>query len=667
MHFYKKAISLFLCTIMLFFSFPFGVSAEEPLNESEFAVIIEELKIKYPDDTYWSNKNGTVTEGPLAGSSLAGGSSCGSHSWSANCGTFMLSGRALAWQCMGYAFLIAYEIFGSYAKEWPVYYDSTRQIYAGDVIRIDSNGNGIAESSYDHSIFVYRVTDTHIYYTDCNRKGPCKIDWDGVMTFSELKSKFLYVNHYEGNTLDGSGTDAPTLTLTFGAGGGDIPETERYKLTTDGLGLRLRAEPTLSSSVLIGMPDGIEIRITETLESGGYIWGKTSYNGHDGWCAIAYPSADEVYAEPVGFYVDLDSILLYPDGDAYMSTMKHGALSYTLPSAEDFGLFRDGYEFIGWKSSFDASGELFLAGKSYSAEQICPAISSGDMAMTVYAYWRDLTPPVYIFSFDGAGAVGEMEPLKHSFGDMFVFPQSELVLEKMTFDGWSLKRDTDGKWLSEDAGWCTTEELVLTENVKKKFVRGEVILIDELLTDELDVDISYTVIANWRERTAVEAVIERLPDKTEYYVGDTLDTTGLEIKLVYDNAETDVISDGYELEYDLTSAGEAVVLVKYMDLTCEFLVNVALKEPVPETPENTVYGDATGDGIVDNKDLVRLKKFLAEYDYDTETSSVEISFGADATGDGETDGKDLVRLKKYLAAYDYETGGSDITLGPERS
>ncbi len=78
-----------------------------------------------------------------------------------------------------------------------------------------------------------------------------------------------------------------------------------------------------------------------------------------------------------------------------------------------------------------------------------------------------------------------------------------------------------------------------------------------------------------------------------------------------------------------------------------------------------VYGDATGDGIVDGKDLVRLKKYLAAYDYETGTSDVAIEPSADATGDGAVDGKDLVRLKKYIAAYDYETGTSTVPLGPE--
>ncbi|MBR5093907.1 MAG: dockerin type I repeat-containing protein [Oscillospiraceae bacterium] len=56
-----------------------------------------------------------------------------------------------------------------------------------------------------------------------------------------------------------------------------------------------------------------------------------------------------------------------------------------------------------------------------------------------------------------------------------------------------------------------------------------------------------------------------------------------------------------------------------------------------------IPGDVTGDGIVNGKDLIRLRKHLAG-------ATVEIvEANADVTGDGVVNGKDLVRLRKYLA------------------
>jgi len=86
------------------------------------------------------------------------------------------------------------------------------------------------------------------------------------------------------------------------------------------------------------------------------------------------------------------------------------------------------------------------------------------------------------------------------------------------------------------------------------------------------------------------------------------------------------------------------------------------------TDENLLfYGDATGDKVINGIDIVRLTKYIANYDYDTGTSTTEIYFGADANGDGEINGLDIVRLTKYIANYDYDTETSTIALGPYTS
>ena len=76
-----------------------------------------------------------------------------------------------------------------------------------------------------------------------------------------------------------------------------------------------------------------------------------------------------------------------------------------------------------------------------------------------------------------------------------------------------------------------------------------------------------------------------------------------------------------------------------------------------------VIGDVTGDGVIDGRDVIRLRKYLANLDDETGVSTIEISDGADCTGDGNVDGRDLIRLRKYLANLDDETGVSTIELG----
>jgi hypothetical protein len=72
------------------------------------------------------------------------------------------------------------------------------------------------------------------------------------------------------------------------------------------------------------------------------------------------------------------------------------------------------------------------------------------------------------------------------------------------------------------------------------------------------------------------------------------------------------------------------------------------------TEDTTIYanwylpGDVNGDGIVNNKDVTRLLKYLAGDDVEV------VRFACDINGDGIVNNKDVTRLLKYLAGDDVE-------------
>ena len=78
-----------------------------------------------------------------------------------------------------------------------------------------------------------------------------------------------------------------------------------------------------------------------------------------------------------------------------------------------------------------------------------------------------------------------------------------------------------------------------------------------------------------------------------------------------------------------------------------------------------IYGDANADGVVNAKDLLLLRQYVANYDYSAGTSTIEVKAGADANGDGTVNAKDLLLLRQYVANYDYATGESTVVLGPK--
>ena len=87
--------------------------------------------------------------------------------------------------------------------------------------------------------------------------------------------------------------------------------------------------------------------------------------------------------------------------------------------------------------------------------------------------------------------------------------------------------------------------------------------------------------------------------------------------------------------------------------------------PLPaENAATALWGDVNGDGKVSSADIIRLKNYLANFDYSTGTSPYALSEWADASGDGKVSSADIIRLKNYLATLDYETGYADYTMGP---
>ena len=64
--------------------------------------------------------------------------------------------------------------------------------------------------------------------------------------------------------------------------------------------------------------------------------------------------------------------------------------------------------------------------------------------------------------------------------------------------------------------------------------------------------------------------------------------------------------------------------------------------------EETVPGDANGDGSVNTMDLIRLMKYISGVE-------VDVAEGAgDVNGDGKVNTMDLIRLMKYINGEDVE-------------
>ena len=107
-----------------------------------------------------------------------------------------------------------------------------------------------------------------------------------------------------------------------------------------------------------------------------------------------------------------------------------------------------------------------------------------------------------------------------------------------------------------------------------------------------------TFTVNVQDVTLSSIAIASNPTKTSYYVGDTLDTTGLKLTATYSNGTTQTITSGFTCTPTaLSTAGVQTVTVNYGGKTATFAVNVEL----PVLPFVTLTFDPT-DGVLDLAD-----------------------------------------------------------------
>ena len=151
------------------------------LTEAEFQTKLSALRSKYPHGSIWE-------------------------------GIYYEGGYARAWECWAYAAQMLYEVFGVRFYADRMMDNISYNVYgicAGDWVRIDWDS---------HSIFITKVTDDGVYFTDGNGTGTYnQVRWDGFYSWSEIARRFSYRLYVPGNDLTGN---AVMHTIAYNANGG---------------------------------------------------------------------------------------------------------------------------------------------------------------------------------------------------------------------------------------------------------------------------------------------------------------------------------------------------------------------------------------------------------------------------------------------------------------
>ena len=368
----QKTVSVLLCAVMLFVLTP-GVEAAT-YTAAQFNDKLNEVKKLYPEGSQ-------------------------QYEWEVN-------DAVVGWQCHGYARWLSYYVWGTdfangTGKGWERY-DSTAtttaidRLVPGDVLRYRTAAN----KTSNHSIFVTAIDGDTVYFTDCNSDGKNTIKWNRTTTKAKLEehlkmqradiAEYGYIAHYSANTL----TATNSLSVTYNANGGEIEgsgETVTEYTVVESDGLNLRKGAGTNYSIITAMPSGTVFTVTETAKdsAGKYTWGKTTYNGKTGWCVISMHWTTKEVISLTPYYTDSNgSIMVSADDSLYSQTMLCGTrYENGLAKAEDFGLYKKDYNFLGWSKT--KNGEVIENFEgAILPEAVFPELKSQSVSATLYAVWE---------------------------------------------------------------------------------------------------------------------------------------------------------------------------------------------------------------------------------------------------------------------------------------
>lgn len=99
------------------------------------------------------------------------------------------------------------------------------------------------------------------------------------------------------------------------------------------------------------------------------------------------------------------------------------------------------------------------------------------------------------------------------------------------------------------------------------------------VTEDTPLGYNTKLYAHWEKAELRDISISTMPQKTVYEIGESLNTTGLKLKLTYSDGSTETITSGYTVSgFDSSTAGTKTVTVKYGDLSTKFTVTVNAAE-----------------------------------------------------------------------------------------
>lgn len=349
-------------------------------------------------------------------------------------------------------------------------------------------------------------------------------------------------------------------------------------------------------------------KINITFKSDGAIFSRVIPIDFEGWKDIVLAEVDngifdnEFYSpgsyafnRTVDYYALSATVMTYGDmTDVKLDTVKVGTAVYS--SVTNPGISYNGSSVVfnttltdGSYIEFDGSRAILYDVKGNSSEITFTATGSliaptGDFDVTLLGTGSNTTDRARVtIGFAGEQVFNDLSNEAPEGIAVKTLPTKTfyIVGETLETAGLSIyEKMNTGRTRDVESGW-TVDSVTFTQPGITKIP----VTYDGFTT-------TFTVVV--QEPAPTELKIEQLPNRTEFYVGEKLDTTGLSLKLIYNDGSFVTVTDGFTVTpTSLTQIGENTVTVEYGKFSVSYTVNVKVPVlnsiSVTKSPDKTAY------------------------------------------------------------------------------
>ena len=420
---------------------------------------------------------------------------------------------------------------------------------------------------------------------------------------------------------------APTLTVRYNANGGMINPVQQY-VVVGGDGADFHEFASTESYKYGVIPTGTLVKATQLRESGDKVWAEVGFNGYTGWCIIS-----EGYCERAGYaQTETGDILQYSKEGMATTTWTAGSGEQkALLDPQTAGLTKKNYTFAGWSRTPDGSGTIFRQDQTdLTAAQIEESFAYSNMTVKMYAIWRENVSEISIvtlpnkteyFTEDRLDTTGLTIRVKYKDGT------EEVVSSDFTITGFHASTAGTKKVTVSYYGAKTTFDVTVKSRLQYNVENGRAVITD--YTDHSGV----VIIPSTLDGAPVKEIASGAFADCGQITGITIPASVTKIgegAFAGCGSLSAVNFTGTKAKWDTIDIGANNEAFTRAALTCS----------------SQVKADFTGDGAVDNNDVILLLK------HSLAPGRFPVTGDADLNMDGVVNNDDVILLLKHSLAPD---------------